>query len=614
MEYSKNALADGDTTAAVDYALQALPEKKDIFTPPVTAAAQEALTTALGIYELEDTFQPHLTIDLPSEPLKMVASPSGTKVAAIYAYQVAVYDMETGAKLAELPVEPSVMSDVVFLDDSLLAFAGEDGLCVYDTDASSVLWRGGAATQLAASADGKKIAAVYKEDTSATIYDAATGDVLDTVSFDGRSQYVPVNDIFADPERDVLALNGDGSILAASFTDGSLSLFDLGESGSCMDLMQEGSYAYFRGGFCGEYFAFSADSPENSLMAVVDTENWKQTFGITALSKFLLQADETGIYVAAENMLVSIDPATGEQTGLASTEEAITAFTCGKDYTLAASGDQSYRFFDRGAEQLAAVQTEQSCDYLALSGTYAVVGSRDAHSLRLMKLESHTDQDVLVYDLTYDHYEARVSPQADTVMLFRQDRFRLYDMDGSILADVEIPDGEQVHDQQYIREGESSYLEVTYYDGMVRAWSGQDGALLWERQEEKPDTSADEVFFTDSLRIEAPLHETPVAYDLDTGKEVAELEADDYLIYVTQAGGYVITEYVTALGERYGLLMNDRCEVLARLPDLCDMVDDTLYFDCPSGHLRSSPIYGLDELREMGRAQNVGETEAIGKE
>ena len=142
----------------------------------------------------------------------------------------------------------------------------------------------------------------------------------------------------------------------------------------------------------------------------------------------------------------------------------------------------------------------------------------------------------------------------------------------------------------------TSYLEVIYNDGLCRAWSAKDGTLLWEQQGEVPDGSVFEEFFTDHLRIESPLHGTPVAYDRKSGKLVSTLEEDSYLTYVTQVEEGVICEYVSAQGDRYGLLMDEECRVLARLPKLCDIVDGTLVFDYSSGNLRQSRIYSTREL------------------
>ena len=164
-------------------------------------------------------------------------------------------------------------------------------------------------------------------------------------------------------------------------------------------------------------------------------------------------------------------------------------------------------------------------------------------------------------------------------------------------AEKVMPDPEQIYDQQYRREVDgTSYLEVIYNDGLRRAWSAKDGALLWEQQGEAPDSSLFEEFFTDRLRIESPLHGTPAAYDRKSGRLVSMLEEDAYLTYVTQVEEGVICEYISSQGERYGLLMDEACSVLARLPALCDIVDGTLVFDYPSGDLRQSRIYSTQEL------------------
>ena len=80
-----------------------------------------------------------------------------------------------------------------------------------------------------------------------------------------------------------------------------------------------------------------------------------------------------------------------------------------------------------------------------------------------------------------------------------------------------------------------------------------------------------------------------------------ELALDAYLTYVTQAGKYVVAQYVTTDGMCYGELMNERCEVLAELPYLCDVIGENLVFDYPTGDLRKMKIYQKDELMEMGR-------------
>lgn len=126
--------------------------------------------------------------------------------------------------------------------------------------------------------------------------------------------------------------------------------------------------------------------------------------------------------------------------------------------------------------------------------------------------------------------------------------------------------------------------------------------MLWEKQGEIPDPSLYEEFLTDKYRITSPLHEAPAAYDRESGELVKTLEQDAYLTYVTQAGEYILTEYVSSQGERFGLLLDENCETLARLPGLCDVIGETLVFDYPTGNLRQCRIYSLQELLALAES------------
>ena len=63
-----------------------------------------------------------------------------------------------------------------------------------------------------------------------------------------------------------------------------------------------------------------------SAFAVVDMDKLAQTGGFSAQTPFHLQVDETGICISNDNLLVRIDPETGEQTELAYPEKDITLF------------------------------------------------------------------------------------------------------------------------------------------------------------------------------------------------------------------------------------------------------------------------------------------------
>lgn len=595
-EYAENAVQAGDMRGAVSYALQALPEQGNLFALPYTAQAQKALTDALGVYDLSDGFRPSGIITLPSEPLKVVLSPDGGMAAVFYAYAIAVFDTKTQQQLVEFPVETSALGNMVFVNDTTLIYTGAEGLCAYDVVQKQVLWTGEKASRIAVSGDGSKVVAVYRDDTQAVLYHAADGTVQAKISFNGKKKALPGNDLFVDLEDDLFTLNQDGSLLAVSFADGSLGIFDVQQPTNYFEIYETSEFNKFTGGFSQQYFAFSATNKKSSVFAVIDTENAIQTGGFSSQQPFLVQADETGIYVALENLVVQIDPESGEQQEQAYTSADISAFQKNGEIILTATQDNGYQFFGKQAALISQHTNDYSCDFIHIAGNVAVIGSHDSPVLRMLYLEEHTAQQVFAYAADYPHDEARISADWKTVMLFQYDRFRLYSMDGTILADVQLPNAEQVYDQQYRRVGSDSWLEVFYYDGTVQTYSAKDGSLLSEKKAEKPDNSLTEEFLTEQFRVVAPLHDTPIVYDRQSGAEVCRLEQDAYLTYVTQVDEYFITEYILTNGQRYGLLLNKDWETLAYLPNLCDILGEELIFDYRSGSLRRSEIYSLEEL------------------
>lgn len=586
---SESAYRNGDIPGAIRLAMDAL----TLESSPYEAPAQKALTDALGVYDLSDGFRPARTLPLPSAPLKAVLSPEGSRAAAMVSGKLLVFDTASGEKLAELPAEASALSEAVFAGEDRILYAGEGALRAYDLAAGRELWSGKAATGIALSADGSTAAAVYKDENMAAVYDAATGEVRQAVTFGERRQSVIANDVFADPEDGLFALSGTGRWLAVSFSDGSLEIFDLQDSAGDLSIFDAAEYTHFEGGFYGPYLAFSAAGPEESVFAVIDAEAQVQTGGFASANPFRVQADEDGILVATENILVRLDPETGEQEELAYTEGDITGFAHHGGYTLTALSD-SFGFYDEAAALVE--QRDGLCDFTAIAGETALTADRNTPCLRVLQMERHPEAQLFAYDRAYVHDEARVSREGN-VLLYRYDGFRLYDPDGGLLREETLPDPEQVYDQQFRREAGGEYLEVVYNNGTSLCYSAADGRLQEERTGTPPDGSLDEEFITDRLRITAPLHGTPKAYDLESGELVRTLEEDDYLAYAAQVDGGIMTEYITAQGERYGLLLNEDCETLARLPGLCDVTEDgTLVFDDNRGNLRESRIYSLQEL------------------
>lgn len=586
---SESAFRGGDAAGAAAYAVEALDLES-----PYGPRAQRALTDALGVYELSDGFYSCRTWTLPSAPLKIALSPGGSRAAAVVQGQVLVFDTSGGGQAASLPAEASALADAVFAGENVILYAGEGALRCYDLSAGRELWSGKPATGIALSADGSTAAAVYKDENLAAVWDVRTGEARRAVSFQEKRQSVPANDAFADPQDELLALSGNGDWLAASFSDGGLRIFSLRDGEEDVEIFDASAYRHFEGGFYDRYFAFSASKEDESVFAVIDLETGEQTGGFASPNAFHVRADEDGVLVSTENLLVRLDPVTGEQEELAYTEADIACFSKSGPYTLTAAENGAVSFFD---EEAALVRTQDiPCDFAALAGDYALLADRSAPTLRLMRLETHPEAQVLSYDRSYPHDEARLTRDGGA-MLFRYDGFRIYGPDGTLLADEELPGGEQVYDQQYRRDDKGDYLEVLYSDGTTRSYAAGDGRLLSETQGPPPDRTLDEEFFTDRLRIAAPLHGVPAAYDRETGARVCELEKDDYLTYVTQVGDLIVTEYITARGERYGLLLDESCETLARLPELCDVLPDgRLVFDDMRGNLRQSRIYTSQEL------------------
>lgn len=596
-EYSANALAEGNVPAALDYALKALPRNNSIFNAPYTAQAEKALTDALGVYDLSDGFKAYSNIILPSEPLKMVISPEGTRIAVCYAYEVSVYDIATGNALLTMPLEESALSDVCFANETTLIYASKEGVQAYDLAAGAVLWTGAPATQLTVSADGSRVAAIYKDASQAVVYNTADGQEFKRVDFAGKHQHVVTNDILADPNDDLFALNAAGTMLAVSFSDGAVTIYDLVNQDMDLILFDASPYTHFEGGFYGDYLAFSGYTQDDGLFAVIDTVNAVQTGAFAGTQPFHVRADERGIYLANEDVLVKLHPVTGEQTEVAYTEgKFITNFVHGSDYTLVTTEDRTWWLFDNATHCIMSEEQEETQDFLQVSSKYVVLGSLNTPALRVLQAENHQDAQIFSYDPKVAHDEARLSADGKTVMLFNIDGFHLYQLDGTLVAEVELPSPDQIYDQQYRRDESGSRLEVTYYDGTMRTYSAQDGSLLSETAGAAPDESLYEEFYTDHLKITAPLHEAPTAYDRESGRLIRTLEEDAYLTYVTQAGDFVITEYISAEGKRYGLLLNENCETVAYLPNLCDVVGDKLVFDDMSGNLRQSRLYSMQEL------------------
>ena len=600
-EYSANALSEGDASAAVDLAMRAIPEGKSILGAPVTSEAQKALTDALGVYDLSDGFKASGTLELPAAPFCLAVSPGGIRFAAVYAYEAAVFAMEDQRKEAVLPIQNSALSDLIFTDESHIIYAGAEGITAYDLEGQKVLWTGEPATTLTVSGDKSIVAAVDRDADHALLYRVSDGSRMGEISFGGRHMSVAANDIFADPQNDIFALNGDGTLLAASFSDGSVTVFDLNRPENDIILYDSSDYRHFEGGFHGRYFAFTAEKGGEAVFGLVDAKEAVLMGSFSSQDHLLLWADEEKICLANGNLLISLDPDTMEERELAYVSGAnIAAFSAGEEYVLTVTDDQRFCFFDGGGNLVSEENCGENGSFVALTESHALIGNRNEPELRILKLENHKEKQMFSYDARYGHEEARVSADGEHVMLFDYRGFRIYDKAGDLVAEAEMPDAENIYDQQYRKDEGDSWLEVIWYDGTVRCYSAEDGSLTKEEKGEKPEKDLLEEFYVEKYRIVSPLHSAPEVYDRDSDSLKATLEEEDYLTYVTEMGEYIITEYINTEGERYGILLNQNLEKLAYLPGLCDICGDMLVFDDNVGNLRQSRLYSLQELLALG--------------
>lgn len=207
----------------------------------------------------------------------MVLSENGETAACLYSGYVAVFNTETANIIVTLPADKSALSEIEYLTDDIIVYAGINGITAYNIASNETLWEGRPATAISLSQDGKTVAAIYKDESTATIYDAVTGNIKCEVDFQGKCQRVTLNDSFANPKDNLFEINADGTLLGVSFADGTLEIYDLTNSGSGMEIFDNTSgYTHFEGGFYEQYMAFSATGSKGSVFAVIDGIAYKQ--------------------------------------------------------------------------------------------------------------------------------------------------------------------------------------------------------------------------------------------------------------------------------------------------------------------------------------------------
>lgn len=606
-EDAQNVLQDGDRAQALQYVMQVYDEQQTgLLLPRTSPRTQEVLTEALGVYDVADEFRVYGTLQLPSSPLDVKIAPDASTAACICFGKLLIVDLTTAEPLVTLEMENSALAEAAYIDADTVVYAGADGITAYDISKGQELWKSGRATNIAVSGDGSTVAAVYKDNTYAEVYNAETGEQKAKVDFGQKRQSLTLNDNFVNRFDNLFCLNQTGNLLAVSFSDGSLAIKNLEEADKDIDILDDTVVpnAHYEGGFYQQYFAFSATTEERdeSVFAVIDTETVTLTKELSDQGYYFTAADKNGIVLGLFNILQRIDPVANEGSFLIPRKERIMHYSYDDTYAMASYGDH-VSFFDQNVKEVGTFSNSVSCDFLALKKDTAVVGSHNSPVLWILKHENHPEAQVLAYDPDYVHDEARLSADGRTVMLFRYDYFRIYDTDGAGIKDVNIPNAAEVYDQQYIRDADASYLEVIYNDGKLDKYDAGNGELLETQELGPPDRTLYEEFETDRLRVESPLHGARKVYRKDNGKMIGELDDKAMLTYFTEAGDYLIAQYMTTDDHFYGYLMDQDCQVLAYLPNLCDVLPGELLFDYSSGDIRKVKIYDLAELLDTARGE-----------
>lgn len=603
-EYSADALASGDRAGAVKLAMEAIGQKKYFFDAPIPPQVQYAITEALGVYDLYDGFALRDSIKLPSEPFKLIMSPEGGKIAAVYAYEVAVYDSSNGDKLFSDDIQMSALSGVVFSDDETIIYAGDDSVKCVSLSDEKIVWEEKTDVSLIAlSGNAKIVACANRDNEHFVLLDTQTGRNLGIYDYgDGLKLDVPVNDIFADSGNRLFALDEKGDMLAVSLSQGAVRIIDIDNPDETIILYDSSDMRSFTGGFCEEYLVISGYGESGCQMAIVDPYRKSLIGNMSSEDAVRVRTTDSSIYIADGNLLARLDPEDLSQRELAYTSSLmIKDFMVSGDFSAVITDDGNVSFYNSSADIISTWSFDSSMDFVVLSKGKVAIGNRDEGLVRFGELVSHEDSEFLTYDPMDEHDEARICSDGETVMLFDYEGFRIYDDNGDLVLNMILPDPDSIYDQQYIRSGKD-YLEVTWYDGTVRRYDASDGELLEEIEDDKPDSSLYEEFETESFIVRSDLHKDAVIVDRLSGKELGVVEQDAYLTYITEYKDCLIAEYISTAGERYGLLLNSDLEIIARFPGLCDVWEGQLVFDNGAGSLRTMEIYTLPELIRLGDA------------
>ena len=514
-EYAANQLAAGNPDVATLLALEALPKNLTKPERPYVPAAERALADALMVYNTGSGFQPHRAITLPAPANQVLLSPGEQYAAILCGYELLIADTESGRILETLPAQRHALNDVVFLNEHVLIYTGETGIAAFDLLSRSQVWQNVPASKLALSGDGNTLAAVYRDASTAQLYDLRGGTLgpspLDPISFGEKSMPIPVNGALYNPNNGVFSLNQDGTALAVSFSDGSLHIFDAA-TGIASQVETIPNATFFSGGFYRNALGVAATGATESNYVLYDAFNDITIMSYTveaSVGQFKPFTLPDGHYMSLGNEVFFIDRSTGAAQRIAGIGSRIEALDKqGESYLLSETAGAYHVVNLDDTNEARSFQSDYTNDFLDLGDRFALTGSRNAPMVRILRYTDRSAQELFAYDETYFFSEARIQAELDRVVFYSFQGMRIYNLEGILIGKADFPSASPVRDTQY---DDASGNIIVIYDDALLIYSAITGKPL-------VDVKAKSVIYTPfGVGV---LHENGGAalYDLATGE------------------------------------------------------------------------------------------------
>lgn len=624
-EKSAIALDNGNINEAVDYAMKSLPDNNNIFVSDYTSYGQKALIEALGIYNKYSGFNTKLEITQPEEINEIVLSNDGKTLALLCGLELVLVNTETNITIDsfttfdkeffypldfdfesiedfenleesnEIDFDKELyFSNMQFITNDYFIFTINDQIQVYSLLSEEIVYVGDTVQDITVSADNNIIAVIFEDDDFATIFDLEN-ETIEKATFYGETR---------NEDNGLFTLNYDGSLLVTSFPNGGIHLNYLGKSYGYLELLEASNFESFDGGFYDNYLALVCYDGLTYTFSIIDIDNLNKTTGFDLESEIQVNVDsDNGIYLSNDQIIVKIDPVTGEQTNIAYIGDNfsnIKEFFVKYDYSLIITNDNDYYIFDPDGNALDKSVYDNGV-MAVMQENIVVLGEKNSKSINLFKRNENNETTIFNYSNNDSYTEAKVSSDGTKLILFGNENIYIYSNESSVVYTVNISDlysGNEILTQEYIRSEDGDYLKVTYSDGTVHLYDIEKGQIIDKYTTDLSDDNT-KYFYTPNYKIQTTLYGAPLVYKISNNKLVGQLDDKGYLVNATEFEEFLILEYVAIDGTKFGQLLNNNLEIITELPNLTDVLNGELIFDDGNGVIRKDRIYSIYELKNM---------------